>query len=78
MSLFIFIFRAANEIWNESLYEYQTVDVSEEMGTLAHMLRRGGEEPSSSIPDPQDCIPGVYFKRYLPLSAKVSVAWETQ
>ena len=38
-------FRAAHQLWPESLYESQTVDTSKDMGDLARRLRRG--QPAS-------------------------------
>lgn len=61
---------AANEVWGESLYEYQSVDVSQEMGELARVLRTDGESQDSDISVPE-LIPGVYFKQYLPVSNRV-------
>ncbi|XP_064394511.1 methyltransferase-like protein 17, mitochondrial [Halichondria panicea] len=63
---------AAHSLWAESLYEYQCVDVSSDMGNLARVLRVGGEIPLQEPhpPTPED-IPGVHFRQYLPLSNKV-------
>lgn len=64
--------RAAHQLWAESLYEYQCIDVSAEMGDLAAALRNGGEIPSQDPHLPHvNTIPGVYFRQYLPLSNKV-------
>ena len=67
------IYRAANEIWHDSLYEYMTIDVSNDMVELASSLRRGGEETTDYTPDtpPPEAVKGVYFKRYLPMSDQV-------
>lgn len=54
---------AAHETWGDSLREYQCVDVSQDMNTLAEYLLRGGEGLKHSLH-----IPGVYFKRFLPVS----------
>ncbi len=64
--------RAAHELWGESLYEYQCVDVSSEMGDLARVLRVGGEIPLQEPPSPEE-IQGVHFRQYLPLSNKVLI-----
>ena len=34
-------YRAVNEIWKKSVYEYLSVDTSEDMENLAKKLRRG-------------------------------------
>lgn len=57
---------AANELWGNSINEYQCVDVSEDMNNTAEFLLRG----SSDINTPLK-IPNVYFKRFLPLSNQV-------
>lgn len=54
---------AAHETWGDSLREYQCVDVSQDMNSLAEYLIRGGEGLKHSLH-----IPGVYFKRFLPVS----------
>ncbi len=69
---YILLCRAAHSLWAESLYEYQCVDVSSDMGNLARVLMVGGEIPLQEPhpPTPED-IPGVHFRQYLPLSNKV-------
>lgn len=64
---------AANELWGKSIYEYQCVDISQEMGEFAQALRRGGDTSASEhgIAHAPDAIPGVYFRQYLPVSGKV-------
>lgn len=45
--------RAAHQLWAESLYEYQCVDSSQEMGQLAAALRRGETRPTRASTDRQ-------------------------
>ena len=58
---------AGNSTWGNSIKEYQCVDVSDHMNDIAEFLLRGG---SSKIEDPL-VIPGVYFKKFLPLSNRI-------
>ena len=37
----LFCVRAAHEVWGQSLYQYQAIDSSQEMGELARALRTG-------------------------------------
>ncbi|XP_007537895.1 methyltransferase-like protein 17, mitochondrial [Erinaceus europaeus] len=56
---------AAHNIWGQSLQEYLCVDKSAAMLNLAEKLLKGGSESG----DP--CIPGVFFRQFLPVSPKV-------
>jgi len=57
---------AANEVWGNTIKEYQCVDASEHMNKAAEFLLRG----SSDINTPAK-IPYVYFKQFLPLSNQI-------
>lgn len=57
---------AAAELWRKNIKEYQCVDVSERMNESAEFLLRGGNDIKLPLK-----IPGVYFKRFLPLSNKI-------
>ena len=37
-------FRAANELWANSIFEYQCIDVSDEVEKVARLLRRGEKD----------------------------------
>ncbi|XP_031555967.1 methyltransferase-like protein 17, mitochondrial [Actinia tenebrosa] len=58
---------AAHEKWGDSIKEYQCIDVSEPMNTLSEFLLRGGESYKKPLH-----IPHVYYKRFLPVSNKVT------
>lgn len=56
---------AAHRTWGQSLREYVCVDSSAAMLGLAEKLLKGGSESGKS------CIPGVFFRQFLPVSPKV-------
>ncbi|CAH6779003.1 Mettl17 [Phodopus roborovskii] len=56
---------AAHSTWGQSLREYVCVDSSAAMLGLAEKLLKGGSESG------EPCIPGVFFRQYLPVSPKV-------
>ncbi|XP_032232863.1 methyltransferase-like protein 17, mitochondrial isoform X2 [Nematostella vectensis] len=58
---------AAHETWGSSLKEYQCIDISEHMNSLAEFLLRGSDSYRQPL-----YIPHVYFKRFLPISNKVT------
>ena len=83
----VYLFRAANQLWQDSLFEIQTVDTSSEMGDMARRLRAGGDLEEEQGGEGGgggggwgggggegrlcEAIPGVYFRQYLPTSNKV-------
>ncbi|KAM7321732.1 hypothetical protein ACRRTK_019824 [Alexandromys fortis] len=56
---------AAHSTWGQSLREYVCVDSSAAMLGLAEKLLKGGSESG------KPCIPGVFFRQFLPVSPKV-------
>lgn len=56
---------AAHSTWGQSLREYVCVDRSAAMLGLAEKLLKGGSESG------KPCIPGVFFRQFLPVSPKV-------
>lgn len=56
---------AAHRTWGQSLREYVCVDSSAAMLGLAEKLLKGGSESG------KPCIPGVFFRQFLPVSPKV-------
>eukprot|EP00794_Sanderia_malayensis_P019176 gene19176-21097_t len=58
---------AANDVWGRSLKEYQCVDVSDDANKVCEYLLRGGDDPRLPLK-----IPGVYFKKFLPLTHKIT------
>ncbi|XP_021037312.1 methyltransferase-like protein 17, mitochondrial isoform X2 [Mus caroli] len=56
---------AAHSTWGQSLREYMCVDSSAAMLGLAEKLLKGGSEAG------KPCIPGVFFRQFLPVSPKV-------
>uniref|UniRef100_A0A4W2CXW3 Ribosome assembly protein METTL17, mitochondrial n=1 Tax=Bos indicus x Bos taurus TaxID=30522 RepID=A0A4W2CXW3_BOBOX len=56
---------AAHSTWGQSLREYMCVDSSAAMLELAEKLLKGGS--GSGMP----CVPGVFFRQFLPVSPKV-------
>ena len=46
----LFYFRAVHSLWGKSIYEYQTVDTSADMGELARSLRSGTPSLPPSFP----------------------------
>ncbi|KAK7802965.1 hypothetical protein U0070_008532 [Myodes glareolus] len=58
--------RAAHSTWGHSLREYVCVDTSAAMLGLAEKLLTGGSESG------KPCIPGVFFRQFLPVSPKAS------
>ena len=48
----LFYYRAAHSLWGKSIYEYQTVDTSADMGELARSLRSGTPSLPPSLPIP--------------------------
>lgn len=56
---------AAHSTWGQSLREYMCVDSSAAMLGLAEKLLKGGSESG------KPCIPGVFFRQFLPVSPKV-------
>ncbi|XP_029470801.1 methyltransferase-like protein 17, mitochondrial isoform X2 [Rhinatrema bivittatum] len=56
---------AAHTAWGETIREYVCVDSSASMNLLAELLLKGGSDSQ------QMCIPGVYFRQFLPVSPKV-------
>ncbi|KXJ27318.1 Methyltransferase-like protein 17, mitochondrial [Exaiptasia diaphana] len=58
---------AAHSQWSDSIKEYQCIDVSEHMNDIAEYLLRGSESFKRPLH-----IPYVYFKRFLPISNKVT------
>jgi ribosomal protein RSM22 (predicted rRNA methylase) len=61
------VFRAVNELWRDSVYEYQCVDVSEKIEMVARSLRTTDDSEGS-----ESEIQNVYFKQYLPISSAVT------
>lgn len=57
---------AAHSTWGQSLREYVCVDRSAAMLGLAEKLLKGGSESG------KPCIPGVFFRQFLPVSPKAS------
>ncbi|EGW14101.1 Protein RSM22-like, mitochondrial [Cricetulus griseus] len=57
---------AAHSTWGQSLREYVCVDSSAAMLGLAEKLLKGGSESG------KPCIPGVFFRQFLPVSPKAS------
>ncbi|XP_073751008.1 ribosome assembly protein METTL17, mitochondrial isoform X3 [Callorhinus ursinus] len=56
---------AAHSAWGQSLREYMCVDSSAAMLVLAEKLLKGGSESGEPY------VPGVFFRRFLPVSPKV-------
>ncbi|XP_061445265.1 methyltransferase-like protein 17, mitochondrial isoform X2 [Rhineura floridana] len=56
---------AAHSIWGKTIKEYMNIDRSASMLALAERLMKGISE------DQDVCIPGVYFRQFLPVSPKV-------
>ncbi|KAM6202771.1 ribosome assembly protein METTL17, mitochondrial [Rhynchocyon petersi] len=56
---------AAHSTWGQSLREYMCVDSSSAMLDLAGQLLKGGSESGEL------CVPGVFFRQFLPVSPKV-------
>ncbi|CAI5791108.1 17, mitochondrial [Podarcis lilfordi] len=56
---------AAHGIWGKSINEYMNIDSSASMLALAERLMKGISEEKNL------CIPGVYFRQFLPVSPKV-------
>ncbi|XP_052589287.1 methyltransferase-like protein 17, mitochondrial isoform X1 [Peromyscus californicus insignis] len=56
---------AAHSTWGQSLREYVCVDSSAAMLGLAEKLLKGGSESG------KPCVPGVFFRHFLPVSPKV-------
>ncbi|XP_055989766.1 methyltransferase-like protein 17, mitochondrial isoform X2 [Sorex fumeus] len=56
---------AAHSTWGQSLREYVCVDSSAAMLDLAEKLLKGGSESG------EPCVPGVFFRQFLPVSPKV-------
>ncbi|XP_028711918.1 methyltransferase-like protein 17, mitochondrial isoform X1 [Peromyscus leucopus] len=56
---------AAHSTWGQSLREYVCVDSSAAMLGLAEKLLKGGSESG------KPCVPGVFFRQFLPVSPKV-------
>lgn len=56
---------AAHKTWGQSLREYVSVDSSAAMLDLAEKLLKGGSESG------EPCVPGLFFRQFLPVSPKV-------
>jgi hypothetical protein len=62
----LFIWRAAQRFWSDSLTEHMCVDSSKEMNDIAELLSKKG------IPTANPIFKGLYFRQFLPASTEVS------
>ncbi|RDD47235.1 Methyltransferase-like protein 17, mitochondrial [Trichoplax sp. H2] len=57
---------AANQIWGESITEYQCVDISSDAIDFSELLFKGGDRNAPSM------IPNIFYRQFLPISQRVN------